>query len=177
MTEPDDLAARAQKAQRGLQQLIESTRREGEEATQARLDFKAVSGRASSPDGGIKVVVDHSGGLTGLELTSAIGRFGPQQLAGEILTCVKKAQANLAGQARERLGGTIFGETIATGLAGRFPAPPEPAQPVPGREMTLGQLHEDATAAARQPVRQPRPTPEAVEDEGFGGSVFTRGDR
>ena len=94
-------------------------------------------------------------------------RFAPAELATEILSCVRKAQANLAGQARDRFGGTAFGERIAERFEQRYPVPPEPEE----RLMNVGKL-------ADEPVRVPRrPAPVSEEDEGFGGSVFTRGAR
>lgn len=152
MTDPGALAARVQAAQRGLTQLVEASQREGAQAAQVRDGLGALAGRASSKDGGITVTVDSSGAMTGLELTGALTRFTPPQLAGEILACQRRAQADLAARAQERFGGNAFGERLAASLAERYPVPPEPQ---------------------RAPQRAPQPEPE----DDFGGSVFTRGGR
>lgn len=154
-------------AQDGLRTLIERSQQEGQRAGEVKSALSGLTGRAVSKDGGITVTVDSSGVPTALELSPAVGRLGPQQLAGEIMTCLRRAQAALAKTAEDQFRGNPLGERFAQGLAGRFPAPA--AEPVTGPpEIPIGRLHAEAAppppsraqaaAPPPAPIRTPRPT-------------------
>ncbi|WP_328607419.1 YbaB/EbfC family nucleoid-associated protein [Amycolatopsis sp. NBC_00345] len=204
MDQIDDLTRLITGAQDGLRTLIERSKQEGQQAGEVKSALTGLTGRAVSKDGGITVTVDSSGVPTALELSPAVGRLGPHQLAGEIMTCLRHAQAALAKTAEEQFRGNPLGERFAHGLAGRFPPPA--AEPVTGpQEVPIGQLHAEAaapihtkaaapihtkatapvqaaaTAPPPAPVRTPRPVrapePEEPDDDFADRGVFQNPDR
>jgi hypothetical protein len=92
----------------------------------------------SSADGGagaIRVTVTSSGALTGLDLDDSVHRMGGKDLAVEILRVMHRAQAGLLDRVAIAVGETVGADTetgraVLDSFAQRFPAEPEPVEPV-----------------------------------------------
>lgn len=145
--------------------LVDDSEREGKQATDVGQTLEQISARANSTDRAITVIVDSGGSPTDLRLTDRASMRTPAQLAAEIMSCIRTAQANLADALREQSGDNPFAERLAKGYESRYPRP-EPHRPPPA----------------------PRPQPPAAnatfdDDENFGEqSVLipadsTKGDR
>lgn len=92
--------------------------------------MREVSATAESAGGEAVVVVDHSGGMTGLTLTAHAMRLSADELAETILATSRRAQAQLAEKMAELVTG-IYGSDSATAAfisgtyAEQFPALPD----------------------------------------------------
>lgn len=96
-----------------------------------------LSSSASGADRSIRVTVDSSGTVTGLELDDRVRRMTGAELADEILRVMRRAQAGLADQiadaVRETVGAdTDTGRAVLESFTSRFPAgsPERPRTPV-----------------------------------------------
>lgn len=168
----DRLAA----AQQDLLRALERTQQEGREATAAGQALAGVSGRASSPDNAITVVVDASGIPRDITFTDRIGSRSPQQLGTELMSCLHRAQATLAQEFARQAGNSPFAARIASGYETRFPQPaPDPVAPQ-GNELKIGQLPD------QEPAQPPRPAPPLAapkppdeDEDDFGQTSFLQG--
>lgn len=125
LSDPEDLIA-------GFRQQIEAKRQQADQMQRAAT---AVQGRASSQDGSVTVVVDHSGNMIDLTLTEAAMRKRPEETSQQVLATARSAQAQLAASMQEVMA-PILGDdretlgAVLTGLRERFPEEPEqPAAP------------------------------------------------
>ena len=112
-----------------------SGRAEAAAALADRLARLAAS--ASGADRAIKVTVGSSGAVTGLELDDRVQRMSGAQLAEEILTVMRRAQAALADRVAEAVDETVGSDTetgraVLDSFSQRFPAEPDetPTTPV-----------------------------------------------
>jgi DNA-binding protein YbaB len=81
----------------------------------------------ANAEGSVEVTVAGSGNLTNLRLTEAVRRRPPDQIAAEILTTMRRAQATLSARVAEIAAGTVgadsaTGRAVVASFAGRFPA-------------------------------------------------------
>lgn len=100
--------------------------------------MREVSATAQSAGGEAVVVVDHSGGMTGLTLSGQAMRLSADELAETILATSRRAQAKLAERMAELVTG-IYGSDSATATfisgtyAEQFPTPPDDDERQAGR--------------------------------------------
>jgi len=140
-----------------LAKLADDSEREARQADGVVTTLDAVSGTASTPDRAVLVTVDSGGAPTELVLTDDIAARTPAELAGQIMTCVRTAQTNLADSLREQAEDNPFAERIARGYEQRYPrTEPTPATPpAPARDdENFGQdsfmIPADSTKEARR---------------------------
>ena len=90
----------------------------------------ALTGSAQGRDGAIRVMVGSAGQVERLELDDRVHELSGPQLAQDIMSVIRRAQAVLAGRVAEQVRETV-GEDTETGRAvlhsfdSRFPAPSE----------------------------------------------------
>ena len=108
------------------------------EAAAALADRVAtMAASASGDDGAITVTVASSGIPTALMLDDRVKRLSGDELAGEIMRAMRRAQAGLADRVAEAVDETVgadteTGKAVLDSFAQRFPADvaPAPAAPV-----------------------------------------------
>ncbi|MBB4689465.1 YbaB/EbfC family nucleoid-associated protein [Amycolatopsis jiangsuensis] len=158
--------------QQNLLKALERTRQEGAQAADAQQALARISGRASSPDDAITVVVDSSGAPQDVTFTEKISERSPQQLGAELMHCLRQAQAQLGQAFADQAGDDPFAARIAAKFEERYPAPePDPDTAGQVNEVALGQLDEEPAPTTAPP---PRPRREG-NDEDFGETDFLRG--
>ncbi|GAA3542409.1 hypothetical protein GCM10022222_27580 [Amycolatopsis ultiminotia] len=159
--------------QQDLLQALERTQRESEQAADASQALDRISGRASSQDQAITVVVNAGGAPREISFTEKIDKRSPAELAAELMACFQRAQATLAEEFTQQAGDNPFAGRIAQKFQERFP-PPEPD---PGTEQVnearIGELaeQESAQAPAEPPAAARRPRYEEDEED-FGDTNF-----
>ena len=90
----------------------------------------ALTGSAQGRDGAIRVTVGSPGQVESLDLDDRVHEVPGPRLAQEIMSVIRRAQADLAGRVAEQVRETVAEDT-ATGRAvlhsfdSRFPAMPE----------------------------------------------------
>lgn len=88
-----------------------------------------VSVTETAAGGAIMVTVASSGIPTDLRLGEDVGRMKPDQIASQIMACLRRAQARLADQVGAVVTDTVGDGAGAEAIAGeyrhRFPAPPD----------------------------------------------------
>jgi DNA-binding protein YbaB len=147
-----------------------------------------LSSTEASPDGAVRVTVDASGVVTGLELSERAMQLRPQQLAAQILDVMRRAQSRLTGQVAEVMQQTV-GEDQATvqsvvaSYQQRFPEPPpEPEPEGYGGQMRIGEVEDDTPDGAphdtppsrpAQP-RRPHPRHDDEDDDGWNDRPLMR---
>src|SRR5262245_40658094 len=101
----------------------------------ARRAIDEVSVTETAAGGAIMVTIASSGIPTDLRLGDDVGRMKPDQIAAQIMTCLRRAQARLAERVgavvAERVGDTAGAAAIADEYQHRFPALPEEATEPP----------------------------------------------
>jgi YbaB/EbfC DNA-binding family len=95
------------------------------QARQLQSAMESVSATHQVRDGAIEVTVDSSGGLVDLYLNEYAIRLGPGELAREIVTCSRGAQAKLAQKMNRAVSsvlgsGTQTGEFVTQSFAEKF---------------------------------------------------------
>ncbi|NUT07104.1 MAG: YbaB/EbfC family nucleoid-associated protein [Hamadaea sp.] len=93
----------------------------------------ALTGKAESNDGSIRVTVGASGQVEKLELDDRVQRLRGADLAAEILGVMRRAQAKLSQQVVEEVQATVgtdteTGQAVINSFEMRFPQQPEDDQ-------------------------------------------------
>jgi len=93
-----------------------------------------LSASASGDDGAIRVTVASSGVLTELELDDRVQRLRGRELAGAIMSTMRRAQAGLTQRVAEAVGETVgadseTGRAVLESFAQRFPDELDAAEP------------------------------------------------
>lgn len=128
------------------------------EAAAALADRVATLTSSADGDGGaIEVTVASSGLLTGLRLDDRVRRLPGEELSGEILRVLRRAQAALVDRVAEAVQQTVgadseTGRAVLDGFARRFPADSTAADPAGG-------AHGDEAAEAPDSPVMPSPPP------------------
>jgi hypothetical protein len=109
----------------------------------SRQAINEVSVTETAAGGAIMITVASSGIPIDLRLGDDVGRMKPDQIATQIMTCLRCAQARLADQVgavvAERVGDAAGAAAITAEYQHRFPAPPDvAAQPPPPTEENAG---------------------------------------
>ncbi|HEU4348745.1 MAG TPA: YbaB/EbfC family nucleoid-associated protein [Actinoplanes sp.] len=107
-----------------------------EEAAALSDRIAALTGSATDAEGAIRVTVNSSGILTGLELSDDLRRLTGADLSAQIMRAYRRAQAGVIDQVTKAVDDTVgadseSGRAVLESLAQRFPADPgEPGAPV-----------------------------------------------
>lgn len=162
MTDPADrraqLEARNAAMRENVAALMTDLHRRTADLAEAQARANAVTGKATSEDGLVRVEVNPAGVLTNLEFSQVTyERLTPQQLAGVVLRTAQAA----ARQAREEVDGALAPLTEGTGdLSNLFDGAPSFAD----------LLRPPETAAPVDPPRRRR----GEDDDEDGHSIFER---
>ncbi len=109
-----------------LRAFEERVQQQAEHASQLSEQMKARSVTVESPGGEVRVTVDTTGGLSGLEFGSAAERLRLEGLAQLVLQTSRQAQAKLA-ESMSELVGQMYGPSsptarfVSDAYAERFP--------------------------------------------------------
>ena len=107
-----------------------SVNAQAERAAQLSSRVAALSAKAESSDGSIKVTVGATGQIERLSLDDRVQRFSGEELARQILTVMRKAQASLSTLVTAEVAATVgvdteTGRAVIGSFETRFPQPPE----------------------------------------------------
>jgi len=102
-------------------------------AAQLSSRVAALTGKAESNDGSIRVTVGSSGQVEKLELDDRVQRLRGEELANQIMAVIRKAQARLSAQVAEEVQATVgadteTGQAVIHSFDSRFPQQPEDDQ-------------------------------------------------
>lgn len=75
-----------------------------------RAQVDQIQAWASSPDGAVRVAVDSRGVLTDLSFTDKIREIRPPELAAQVMTCLRRAQQQLAVKVHHAMQTTVGDE-------------------------------------------------------------------
>lgn len=115
----------------------------------------------SSPDNLVTITVNASGNITDLRIADRAMSGPGKQLAGQILTAIRRAQADIAARMAEVMQATIGDDTTVMNAVlaeyhDKFPEPP-PSTPPPS-----GVTVQDIGAPREQQPQQQQPQPQRV---------------
>ena len=107
-----------------------SVNAQAERAAQLSSRVAALTAKAESSDGSIKVTVGSTGQIERLSLDDRVQRFSGEELARQILTVMRKAQASLSTLVTAEVAATVgvdteTGRAVIGSFETRFPQPPE----------------------------------------------------
>jgi hypothetical protein len=107
-----------------------SVNAQAERAAQLSSRVAALSAKAESSDGSIKVTVGATGQIERLSLDDRVQRFSGEELARQILAVMRKAQASLSTLVTAEVAATVgvdteTGRAVIGSFETRFPQPPE----------------------------------------------------
>ena len=116
----------------------------------------------SSPDNLVTITVNASGNITDLRIADRAMSGPGKQLAGQILTAIRRAQADIAARMAEVMQATIGDDTTVMNAVlaeyhDKFPEPP-PSTPPPPSGVTV----QDIGAPREQQPQQQQPQPQRV---------------
>ncbi|SHG10674.1 YbaB/EbfC family nucleoid-associated protein [Streptoalloteichus hindustanus] len=144
----------------------------------------SISSTAASSDGAVRVTVDSSGVLTGLEISDRVRQMSGSEVAALVLTTMRRAQARITDQVAEVMRSTVGDdaqtvEAVVGNYRQRFPEPePEEATGSVGAEEMRFAPGDDADdtdeAEPPRPTPPPRSRPRRDDDEEWGGDSFLR---
>jgi hypothetical protein len=98
-------------AEEWLESWTASVNAQAERAAQLSSRVAALTGVAESNDGSIRVTVGSSGQVEKLELDDRVQRLRGEELARQILTVMRKAQARLSTQVADEVQATVGADT------------------------------------------------------------------
>ena len=157
-----------------LREIARQAERRTRQFARVRDDIRALTVTEQSARGAVRVTVQASGALSDLRMTDEVGRMRPDQIAAEVMACIRKAQARLAERVRDVVaenvpGGDPAAQRIVDQYREQFPEP-EPEQ-APAGEMRF--VPEEAVQPpSARPVRRPRPGPD--DDDSWEDQSFLR---
>lgn len=130
--------------------------------------IEGVSVTETAAGGAIVVTVASSGIPTDLRLGADVGRMKPDQIAAQIMACLRRAQARLADRVGAAVADTVGGgagaEAIVEQYQHRFPPPPDLAAQPPSpleENADFGLSDLDTEPAPPAPVAAGREQPAA----------------
>ena len=145
-----------------------------------RTHVEQVQVTESSRDGAVRVTVDSRGALTDLAFTDRIREVSPPELAAAVMTCLRRAQQQLAPLVRDAMQATVGGEEplvdrVVSGYRERFgeDVRPHSAGPDP-MVLGLGVIEDEQSPqdSSQPPRRQPRVA--QPDDEYFADRDYLR---
>lgn len=162
-----------------LRQLAAQAEQRTQQFAQVRDQIQGITVTEQSTSGAVRVTVQSSGVLTDLTLTDAISRMRPDQVAADVMRCIRKAQSRIADRVTTVVGENVpsddpAAQRIVEGFREQFP-PPEPEPDTATEDMRFGPGEPDSAppASPSRPVRQPRPYP-GDDDEGWDDKPILR---
>lgn len=141
-----------------------------EQARQYDAASRAIDGVSvteTAAGGAIMITVASSGIPTDLRLGEDVSRMKPDQIAAQIMACLRRAQARLADRVGAAVADTVGGGVGAEAIVGqyqhRFPPPPDMVEPPAPLEENadFGLSAMDAEPAPPAPVAPVRERPAA----------------
>lgn len=99
---------------------------QAERAVQLSRRVAALAGAAQTPDGSIRVTVGSSGQVTELKLDDRVRRLRGEELAGQIMSVMRQAQASLSTLVAREVQATVgadseTGRAVIHSFESRFP--------------------------------------------------------
>lgn len=142
-----------------------------------RAEVEQIQVTESSADGAVRVTIDSSGAPIDLALTDKIGGMPPSEVAALVMTCMRRAQRQLAGQVRHAMTATVGAEEpvvehVVSGYRQRFGEDQQDSRAPDSGVLGLGAIEDDDSPPQR-PIRRPRPAP-GDDDEDFGDRNYLR---
>jgi len=121
---PNDIDA----AEEWLEQWTAGVSAQAERAAALSRRVAALTGSARDEDGSIKVTVGSAGQVESLELDDRVQRLRGAELAGRILSVMRRAQSELAGRVAAEVRATVGADTetgraVIHSFESRFPGP------------------------------------------------------
>lgn len=160
-----------------LRELAQQAEQRTQQFAQVRDQIQGITVTEQSTSGAVRVTVQSSGVLTDLRLTDAIGRMRPDQVAAEVMGCIRKAQSRIADRVTTVVGENVPSDDpaarrIVEGFREQFP-PPEPDAAT--EDTRFGPAEPDPTppATPSRPARLPRPHSDD-DDEGWDDKPILR---
>ncbi|MDQ2788502.1 MAG: hypothetical protein DLM60_11660 [Pseudonocardiales bacterium] len=164
-TDPDEMERRLSKWAQGFAD-------KAEQFKAMRSHVEQVQVTESSRDGTVRVTVDSRGALTGLAFTDRIREASPPELAAAVMSCLRRAQQQLAPLVQETMQATVGGDDpvvdkVVSGYQERFgedlgqrSSGPDPMV------LGLGVIEDDNPPQnySQAPRRQPRAAPPDDEE-------------
>ncbi|MGH3546760.1 MAG: YbaB/EbfC family nucleoid-associated protein [Pseudonocardiaceae bacterium] len=164
-TDPDEM-------ERRLTQWAQGFTDKAEQFKAMRTHVEQVQVTESTRDGAVRVTVDSRGALTDLAFTDRIREVSPPELAAAVLSCLRRAQQQLAPLVQETMQATVGGEDplvakVVSGYRERFgedltqhSSGPDPMV------LGLGVIEDDNPPRyySQPPRRQPRAAPPDDEE-------------
>ncbi|MGQ0717179.1 MAG: YbaB/EbfC family nucleoid-associated protein [Pseudonocardiales bacterium] len=174
-TDPDQL-------ERQLSQWAQGFADKAQRFDAMRAEVEQIQVTESSTDGAVRVTIDSSGAPIDLALTDKIGGMPPSEVAALVMTCMRRAQQQLAGQVHHAMAATVGAEEpvvehVVSGYRQRFREDQQdsrgfdPGFRGPGL-LGLGAIEDDDPPPQR-PVRRPRAAP-GGDEEDFGDRNYLR---
>jgi DNA-binding protein YbaB len=173
MRDPDEAQRRIDQWAQGFAAKAERYQAAQERTEQIRLT-------ATSSDGAVKVTVGADGGVTDLVFSNKVRSFPLPELSAQILSTMRRAQADIAARVAEVMTEQLGDEDSQTrslmlnSLRSRFPDPeeeavdgppaPPPASPIPPPPPTAPQGPASAGPAPKGPAA-PRRSPGGPEED------------
>jgi len=107
-----------------------SVNAQAERAAQLTSRVAALTAKAESADGSIKVTVGSTGQIERLSLDDRVQRLSGNELSRQILAVMRKAQASLSTLVTSEVAATVgvdteTGRAVIGSFETRFPQPPE----------------------------------------------------
>lgn len=133
-------------------QLYSTTKRRKEAMRIAEAEAHKVTAEAASQDGSVRVIVDASGMLRDLALTTEALRAGPAELAGDVTQVTQQAAARARAAVRQ-----VYEPLRREGIIRGIPVlPPEPAveQPTTTKPARRNDAEEEASYDERTITRR-----------------------
>ncbi|RZS36987.1 YbaB/EbfC DNA-binding family protein [Herbihabitans rhizosphaerae] len=159
----------------GLRRKVDATERLGAELADLRRLVGMVNITESAAGGAVRVTVGENGSLTDVSMTDGIKKLSPDQVAGAVMTALRKAQAEYPRRLAEIMAASVDDERVTDYIVGaaekRFP--PVPDEPEPHTAPTLTRWR-----APEQPTERParrRAAGRADVDDDFGDEPILRG--
>jgi hypothetical protein len=117
-TDPDEM-------ERRLSQWTQGFTDKAEQFHAMRTQVEQVQVNESSRDGAVRVTVDSRGMLTDLALTDRIREISPPEVAAQVMTCLRRAQQQLAPLVQDAMQAAVGGEepiveNVVSGYRERF---------------------------------------------------------
>jgi DNA-binding protein YbaB len=112
-----------------------SARAQAAQELSERVSMLSVS--ASGRDGAVRVTVAGSGVMTDLRMDERVLRWPASEIAAQVMSVMRKAQASLASRVAEIADETVgadseTGRAVVGGFVRRFPEPPDDEEALSG---------------------------------------------
>lgn len=144
-----------------------------------RREVEQITITESVANGAVSVTVGNNGIPTDVRMTDAVSSMSPDEIAGNVLKAMQRAQSKYPQVIQEIVAETVgaadtAGQHIVRTAVENFPEPPDedPEPPAPGRQLRIEHEADD------EPPRRPPPPqrPARRDDDDFGDQSYLRRD-